>query len=183
MSRSIVPPGRNDYGDFVRPVLAFFLTSMRLIACVGMIVMMAAVVSCRRTGLAPVAATTALDSVQRDNDEAARAVLATIAGKEQLPAGQVFENVKYLANTPARTLVGIMNGGYAKALGVRCSHCHVANDYASDDKRAKRAAREMQLMHRMINQQLAGMQNIQTPATANRAISCIVCHRGTAIPR
>ena len=112
----------------------------------------------------------------------AAAVMASIAGKEQLPASQVFKNVKYLANTSARTFVQIMNGGYAKALGVSCLHCHVEGDFASDEKRPKRAAREMQLMHRMVNQELAKMQNIQTPATSNRAISCIACHRGAAIP-
>jgi hypothetical protein len=38
----------------------------------------------------------------------------------------------------------------------------------------------MQLVHRMINQDLAKMRNIATPATANRAIGCIACHRGTS---
>ena len=122
-------------------------------------------------------------SIQRDNDERVREVLASITGKEQLPAGQVFTNVKFLAGTNARTMVGIMNGGYAKALGVRCTHCHVEGDYASDDKRPKRAAREMQTMHRMINQQLGQMKEIKTPATANRAINCALCHRGSVIPR
>jgi hypothetical protein len=121
--------------------------------------------------------------IQRDNDEMAARVLQSIAGKEQLPAGQVFENVKYLANVRARTMVEIMNGGYAKALGVRCTHCHVVGDWASDEKRPKQAAREMQLMHRMINQELAKMQHIATPATSNRAINCALCHRGAAIPK
>jgi hypothetical protein len=120
---------------------------------------------------------------QRMNNDMAAAVLASIAGKEQLPASQVFKNVNYLANTSARTFVQIMNGGYAKALGVSCLHCHVEGDFASDEKRPKRAAREMQIMHRMVNQELAKMQNIQTPPTANRAISCIACHRGETIPR
>lgn len=123
------------------------------------------------------------DSVQRSNDEAARRVLARIAGREQDPAGQVFTNVKYLANVPARTFVSIMQNGYAKALGVGCAHCHVAGDYGSDDKRPKRAAREMQTMHRMINQELQKMDELETPKTANRAINCSTCHRGVAIPK
>ena len=141
--------------------------------------------SCQRTratAAGPPSAGLATSEVQRANNDRAAAVLASIGGKEQLPASQVFKNVKYLANVPARTFVQIMNGGYAKALGVSCLHCHVEGDFASDEKRPKRAAREMQLMHRMVNQELQKMQNIQTPPTANRAISCIACHRGAAIP-
>ena len=124
-----------------------------------------------------------VSEVQRDNDQSMRAVLASIAGKEQLPAREVFKNVNYLADVRAGTFLSIMNGGYARALGVRCAHCHLEEDYASDEKRPKRAAREMQLMHRMINQELAKMQHIQTPATQNRAINCATCHRGAPIPR
>src|SRR5205085_9719543 len=112
-----------------------------------------------------------------------RLVLAQIAGREKDQAGTVFTNVKYLERVPASTFLSIMNEGYAKALGVRCAHCHVPTDYGSDEKRPKRAAREMQVMHRMINQQLAGMEHIKTPATANRAISCITCHQGKVDPR
>ena len=36
-----------------------------------------------------------------------------------------------------------MNYGYSRALGVSCMHCHVEQDFASDEKRPKRAAREM----------------------------------------
>jgi hypothetical protein len=124
-----------------------------------------------------------ISAVQRDNDETMGAVLASIAGREQEPAGQVFKNVKWLTNTSAKTFLSIMNGGYAKALGVRCSHCHVRGNFASDELRPKRAAREMAVMHRMINQELAKMQDIATPPTANRAISCITCHRGMVDPR
>ncbi len=117
------------------------------------------------------------------NDSAMRQVLTSIAGREAEPAGRVFQNVHSLADTPAQTLLEIMNEGYAKALGVPCAHCHASGDYASDDKRAKRAAREMQIMHRMINQQLKKMENLATPPTDNRAISCMACHRGTVDPR
>lgn len=122
------------------------------------------------------------DTIQRQNDASARQVLLSIAGREREPASKVFDNVKFLASTPAQLLVQIMNEGYAKALGVTCTHCHVEGDYASDDKRPKRAAREMQLMHRMFNEELAKMQYARTPASANRAISCIACHRGTINP-
>jgi anion-transporting ArsA/GET3 family ATPase len=99
-----------------------------------------------------------------------------IAGHENEPAGQTFKNVQFLKATTAGTLLVIMNVGYAQALGVTCEHCHVADDFASDDKRPKRAAREMQAMHKMINDRLATL----TETTGDvKAINCSTCHRGS----
>jgi len=109
-------------------------------------------------------------------------MLKEIAGKENKPAGEVFQNVQLMKDVPAARFLRIMDQGYARALGVDCEHCHSPEMWEADDKRPKRAAREMQLMHRMVNQELQKMQHIQTPPTANRAISCIACHRGAAIP-
>jgi hypothetical protein len=123
------------------------------------------------------------DTVQEFNAARVREVLASISGRENEPAERVFKNVKQLGTTPARIFLTIMNVGYARALGVRCTHCHVERDYSSDDKRPKRAAREMAVMHRMINQELAKMDNLETPRDQNRAINCSTCHRGTVKPR
>src|SRR5690348_8825203 len=101
-----------------------------------------------------------------------------IAGKENEPAEKVFKNLQYLQNTRASQLLTIMDVGYSRGLGVTCTHCHVETDFASD-KRPKRAAREMAAMHRMINQQLAKMENLQS----DRAINCSTCHRGEAVPQ
>jgi hypothetical protein len=57
----------------------------------------------------------------------------------------------------------------------------VEQDFSSDDKRPKRAAREMALMHRSINEQLGKMQNLE-PRPAGRAINCSTCHRGAVNP-
>src|ERR1043166_5329298 len=54
-------------------------------------------------------------SATTTNDETTRRILASIAGREQEPAGKVFKNVRYLANTRAGTFLSIMNGGYSKA--------------------------------------------------------------------
>ena len=123
------------------------------------------------------------DETQAANDRVVAEILEGIVGREQDSAGIVFKNVHFLAGVPAQTFLTIMNEGYAKALGVRCSHCHVVGNFASDSKRPKRAAREMQQMHRMINQQLQQMQYLATPITQNRAINCITCHRGQIDPR
>jgi hypothetical protein len=120
-------------------------------------------------------------SVQQTNDEFVKAIAAQIAGRENQPAGEVFKNVQFLKATRASTFLLIMNAGYSKALGVTCTHCHDEHDFASDDKRAKKAAREMQTMHRGINEQLRGMSSLRSDPD-NRAISCVTCHRGQAQP-
>jgi hypothetical protein len=149
------------------------------------------VVACRGSGApapqtaasAP-AATPQVSPVQRFNDSVSRAVLARIGARQSDSAGKVFVNMQLenLKGVSAGTLIVIMNIGYAKALGVTCEHCHDMTDFSSDAKRPKRAAREMALLHRMINQQLAKMEHIATPPTQNRAINCATCHRGMIIP-
>jgi hypothetical protein len=74
-----------------------------------------------------------------------------------------------------------MNFGYSRALGVACTHCHVEQDFASDDKRPKRAAREMAVMHKAINEELGRMQNLQSKPE-QRFINCTTCHRGAINP-
>jgi Photosynthetic reaction centre cytochrome C subunit len=122
-------------------------------------------------------------SVQEANDRFVRDWSNRIAGREDEPAARVFENIRldWLKSTPAGQFLSIMDGGYAKALGVRCTHCHDEQDFASDDRRAKRAAREMATMHWGINQQLARMQNLRS-SVDERAINCATCHRGAIDP-
>jgi Photosynthetic reaction centre cytochrome C subunit len=106
-----------------------------------------------------------------------------IQGRENDPAEQVFKNVQipWLKTVPAGLFLRIMNGGYSRALGVSCTHCHVEEDFASDDKRQKRAAREMASMHRMINDALGKMEHLEAPMT-ERSINCATCHRGAVSP-
>jgi hypothetical protein len=123
------------------------------------------------------------ESVQETNERLAQQVLKEIAGHENEPAEQVFMDIRIesLKKVPAARFVGIMKGGYAKALGVSCTHCHVESDFSSDEKRPKRAAREMAAMHRMINGQLREMKELEDPAD-KRAINCSTCHRGAINP-
>jgi hypothetical protein len=122
-------------------------------------------------------------STQDVNDRFVREWSKRIEGREEEPAARVFENIRldWFKSTPAGQFLDIMNGGYAKALGVRCTHCHAEQDFASDEKRAKRAAREMATMHWGINQQLARMQNLRS-SVDERAINCATCHRGAIDP-
>jgi len=120
---------------------------------------------------APVAATD-------DRPEVAD-LLASIKGKENRPAGEVFRNVKLLGDTPAARFLRIMDVGYAQSLGVNCSHCHVEDRWEADEKRPKRAAREMIVMTRLINDELVKMQEIDN---TEPAVNCTTCHRGYVKP-
>jgi Photosynthetic reaction centre cytochrome C subunit len=119
--------------------------------------------------------------VQETNDAYVQEILQQIAGHEQEPAEKVFNNVQTMKATPARVFLRIMNAGFSKALGVTCTHCHVEGDFSSDEKREKRAAREMQVMHRNINDQLNKMQNL-SPNPQGHFINCSTCHRGSVDP-
>lgn len=87
-----------------------------------------------------------------------------------------------------RDLMDTMRG-FTRALGVRCSHCHVGQegqplagyDFASDEVPLKGKAREMLRMVRAINaEHLAGLRERSDPPVA---VECFTCHRGTRLPR
>ena len=121
-------------------------------------------------------------STQEFNDRVEARLKQRLGSRASEPAA-VFKNLKidWLKDEPADNFLGIMNGGYARALGVRCTHCHVKDDFASDDLRPKRVAREMAVMHHGINQQLARMEHLEDPPE-DRFINCATCHRGRVDP-
>lgn len=123
-------------------------------------------------------------SAQEINDAFVQQISKLIAGHVQEPAGKVFKNVQLdvLKKAPASRFLLIMNLGYSRALGVTCEHCHVKEDFSKDDKRPKRAAREMALMHFSINQQLAKMQELE-PNPQGHFVNCSTCHRGSVKPK
>lgn len=118
-------------------------------------------------------------AIQKTNDEFVARIRKSIEGRENEPAEKVFKNIQWLKVIPAERLLNIMNMGYSRALGVTCTHCHVETDFASDEKRPKKAAREMAVMHRDINQKLQSMENLPVK---KRAINCSTCHRGKVDP-
>src|SRR5215469_15401632 len=126
---------------------------------------------------------TAPSDVQKTNDAWVAKISKQIEGHEQEPAEKVFKNIQIsiFKQVPAGRFLNIMNHGYCHALGVTCTHCHVETDFASDDLRPKKAAREMAAMHLAINQQLAKMENL-APNPQGHFINCSTCHRGAVDP-
>ncbi len=77
--------------------------------------------------------------------------------------------------------------GFARALGVRCSHCHVGEpdkplstyDFASDDNPNKNRAREMLRMLGSVNDHL---DKIEPSGDQRVNMWCHTCHRGRPRP-
>lgn len=122
----------------------------------------------------------AMDSVTRERARYVAEVRQQIAGKETLPASQVFRNVKMLGQVPAGRLLAIMNTGYGKSLGVSCTHCHVAGQWDSEEKTQKQTARDMAAMAATINNQL--LENIPNLKGPDAVVNCTTCHRGQLKP-
>ena len=118
-------------------------------------------------------------SATPDDNPHVKDLLKQIAGKENRPAGEVFKNVQLLKDVPAARFLRIMDTGYAKSLGVGCEHCHVEERWEADEKRPKRATREMIKLVREINDSLAAMQEIDT---SDATVNCTTCHRGYVKP-
>lgn len=98
-----------------------------------------------------------------------------IAGKENLPASQVFKNIQIMKDAPAGRLLSVMRVAYAASLGVECTHCHVAGEWEKDDKDPKATARKMWTFMRETNERLNAIK-------AGAGINCTTCHRGQVKP-
>jgi hypothetical protein len=115
-----------------------------------------------------------------DQAQALADLRKTIAGQEQKPAGEVFKNIQMFKAMPAGRLLRVMELGYAKSLGVNCTHCHVAGQWEKEDKPTKQIARDMAAMVTNINQeQLKKIKNLKSP---DPVINCTTCHRGQTKP-
>ncbi|MDX1454868.1 MAG: c-type cytochrome [Gammaproteobacteria bacterium] len=96
------------------------------------------------------------------------------------------ENLKVLTQLKGQRLAPVMTG-FTRALGVRCTHCHVGvdgesfhdYDFASDEKLAKRTARRMLEMLGDINSHLDEVEH-SGPEPVN--MWCDTCHRGRPRP-
>jgi len=104
----------------------------------------------------------------------------------QIP--EEFTNLKVLPeDIRQRELIGIMRG-YTRALGVRCSTCHVGEesqdlseyDFASDDEATKRTAREMIEMVQSINENV--IATLADRGSPEIEVTCVTCHAGRRRP-
>jgi hypothetical protein len=131
---------------------------------------------------APAAAPAATPAKPKFDEAKALADLRKeIAGKENEPAGKVFMDIDVMQNVTAGKLLAIMEKGYARSLGVTCTHCHVPGQWESNEKKEKEAARGMIRMNATINNELLpkvrGLDTDHKPL-----VNCTTCHRGQVRP-
>jgi photosynthetic reaction center cytochrome c subunit len=89
-----------------------------------------------------------------------------------LAAPQTHKNLTVL-NDVSADQIGPAMQFISLSLGVECTFCHVAGKMESDDKPAKKTAREMITMTGEINKAHFG---------GRRQMTCYSCHRGSAHP-
>ena len=76
---------------------------------------------------------------------------------------------------------------FTQSLGVQCNYCHVQegrggrNDMASDEKPAKKTARQMLIFARELNDKLPAV--VGKAAADTTRVGCMTCHRGVPIPK
>ena len=115
-------------------------------------------------------------------------------GAAQQPGG--FTNLQVWPKDTSRAVIAQFMNAFGDSLGVSCDYCHVQRDgkfdYASDDKREKRVARQMILLRDSINVVLPAI--VGKPAGAGPTsgeghegmpvrVLCSSCHRGLPVPR
>jgi hypothetical protein len=115
-----------------------------------------------------------LDTLRR---EAVAALMKTLEGRENEPAGTVFKNVKLHKTMPAKEFVTMMDEQFGRGLSVNCTSCHMDNgDYASDARKDKIIALQMVRMQRDIDAKyIAKVKELDDPRPKT---TCVMCHRG-----
>jgi hypothetical protein len=114
----------------------------------------------------------------------ARAAAAQAPAK--FPPDSLVNTKVFPHNTPVTEVLGAMRN-FTTALGVRCGFCHVGKegapissyDFASDEKRTKRTARQMMLMLAEVNRRLDTLPERKNPGLM---ATCNTCHRGVNRP-
>jgi hypothetical protein len=112
---------------------------------------------------------------------------APAGGGQRAGGPPPLSNLQILPKDMPREQVLATMQAIAQSLGVACNYCHVQegrggrNDFASDEKPPKKAARGMMLLARDINTKLPDA--VGKPADATTRVGCATCHRGVPIPK
>lgn len=106
------------------------------------------------------------------------AVLASIKGRENEPAGKVFKNVQLFKDMPAKEFLTVMDEQYGRGLSLLCTGCHTDDKkWELDTRKDKIIARQMEKMQRDIDARwIDKNKEIDKPAPK---VTCVMCHRGT----
>jgi hypothetical protein len=99
-----------------------------------------------------------------------------LAPSQHLVEAAKFRNLQVLdKNISGDELKGLMNG-FTEQLGVKCTFCHVLDEYDKDDLEHKRVARRM---IRLIQDLNSNKDQYFLSDKEAKQISCWTCHRGS----
>ncbi len=116
------------------------------------------------------------------------AALGLVAQDQNKPAGNPTapKNLKVLTMD---VKVGQVMQRFTVGLGVQCSYCHTAGNFASDDNPKKEIARKMLVMIKQINQNFPDAGNdfnnsryLPFPE-GKQYVTCYTCHQGETKPK
>jgi photosynthetic reaction center cytochrome c subunit len=106
---------------------------------------------------------------------------APVAAQPARPA-RPLENIKVLTGWNGDEVRAEMRL-ISQALGVKCEHCHVQGNFASDEKRTKHTGRRMLTLTLALNAEY--FPSHQPPAGESKLgrVTCYTCHQGAATPK
>lgn len=120
------------------------------------------------------------DTTAAERDSLMNQVMKSIAGKEGMAAESVFKDIQMFKGRRAGEIARIMNYGFGRSLAVSCFHCHAQNDWAKNEKKGKRIAREMGKMVGVINaDHISKIEGLGENPDQKPTVNCSTCHRGS----
>ena len=93
-----------------------------------------------------------------------------------------LENIKVLTGWTGAEVRDEMRR-MGEAIGVKCDHCHVQGNFASDEKRAKHTARRMLQLTLALNAEHFPAHAPAPGESKLGRVTCYTCHQGAATPK
>jgi Photosynthetic reaction centre cytochrome C subunit len=110
--------------------------------------------------------------------------LAVLAAGAQRPAAAQdlpaqFKNLQVLPKTITKPELKALMEGFTDQLDVKCTFCHILDEYDKDDLKHKRDARRM---IQLVQHLRGSLDKYFKAGVEERQINCWMCHRGKSEP-
>jgi photosynthetic reaction center cytochrome c subunit len=110
------------------------------------------------------------------------ALVAAPAVAQPARPARPLDNIKVLAGWSGGEVRDEMRR-MSDAIGVKCDHCHVQGNFASDEKRAKHTGRRMLQLTMSLNAEYFPTHQAGAGESKLGRITCYTCHQGAATPK
>lgn len=100
----------------------------------------------------------------------------------------LFKNLQVLPQNITEKQMDSVMHHFTASLNVNCNFCHVKQngnepeDFASDDNKHKKIAREMMLMTDSINLKYFDFTGAKIDLNTQLMVTCFTCHHGQKVP-